>query len=77
MKDKPEMLFLRPDISSLDKNDEDKPIDDFINKLNDYNFFNLQSLIENHIEFIHGIKLNCNAPIELKQALTGTLNSYC
>ena len=29
----------RLEISSIDKNDEDKLLDDFINKLNDFNLF--------------------------------------
>ena len=43
---------------------------DFINKLNDYNLFIFQSRIANTLlQFVHGIKFNCNAPIELKQTL--------
>ena len=45
-------------------------MDDFINRLNDYNLFTFQSRIANKLlQFVHGIKVNCNAPIELKQTL--------
>jgi len=64
------LFKFRPEISSIDKNDEDKLMDDFINRLNDYNLFTFQSRIANKLlQFVHGIKVNCNAPIELKQTL--------
>ena len=45
-------------------------MDDFINRLNDYNLFTFQSRIANKLsQFVHGIKVNCNAPIGLKQTL--------
>ena len=45
-------------------------MDDFINRLNDYNLFTFQSRIANkHSQFVHGIKINCNASIELEQPL--------
>ena len=45
-------------------------MDDLINRLNDYSLFTYQSRIANKLlQFVHGIKVNCNAPIELKQTL--------
>ena len=64
------LLKFRPEISSIDKNDEDKFVNDFINRLNYYNLLTFQSRIANKLlQFAHGIKVNCNAPIELKQTL--------
>ena len=48
----------------------DKLMDDFINKLNDYNFFTFQSRIANMLlQFVHEINANFDAPIGLKQTL--------
>ena len=45
-------------------------MDDFINRLNNYNLFSFQSRIATKLlQFVHGIKINCNASIELEQPL--------
>ena len=45
-------------------------MDDFINRLNDYNLFTFQSRIANKLlQFVNVIKVNCNAPIEQNQTL--------
>ena len=54
------LFKFRPEISSIDKND--KLMDDFIIILNVYNLFTFQSRITNKLlQFVHGIKVNCNA----------------
>ena len=62
------LFKFRPEISSIDKNDKVKLMDDFIKRLNDYDLFTFQSRIATKLlQFVHGIKVKCNAPIELNK----------
>ena len=64
------LFKFRPEIPSNEYDDENKLMNDFINKLENYNLFTLQSRITSKLlNFAYKLKVNYNAPIELKQTL--------
>ena len=64
------LFKFKPEIPSNEYDDENKLMNDFINKLENYNLFTLQSRITSKLlNFAYKLKVNFNAPIELQQTL--------